>query len=235
MRDRRAIRDGLVACAVGFAAILVGPAPVGAAERDGLYVMTRVWGSSVELAVWYFAGDRFVREPKAALRDFDFAGADPKTSGTVLVEGSRWTLRFGDGRVQAADYRAAQPAGQCFNWNAGLFCRVKTFQPGQMLAGSFTGGLGNTNVGSTRTYRFGPDGTYQIDTSSSLSSSGVLNGAVAGISRGQGGRYSLGETTITLTGSDGTVTVMTAFPYETTADPTRPDRLYIGGFMLRRI
>ncbi|MBT9292773.1 hypothetical protein [Prosthecodimorpha staleyi] len=235
MRYRRAIRGGLAACATGIAAISAAFSPVQAGERDGLYVMTRVWGSSVELAVWYFAGDRFVREPKTAIRDFDFAGADPKWSGTVLVEGSRWTLRFGDGRVQAADFRAAQPAGQCFNWNAGLFCRVKTFQPGQMLAGSFTGGLGNTNVGSTRTYRFAPDGTYQIDTSSSLSSSGVLSGATVGISRGQSGRYSLGENTITLTSSDGTVTVMTAFPYETTADPTRPDRVYIGGFMMKRI
>lgn len=235
MGYRRAIRGGLMACAAALAAISAGPAPVRAAERDGLYVMTRVWGSSVEVAVWYFAGDRFVREPKTDIGNFDFAHADPKASGTVTVEGGRWTLRFGDGRVQAADFRAAQPAGQCFNWNGGLFCRVKTFEPGQMLAGSFTGGLGNTNVGSTRTYRFAPDGTYQIDTSSSLSSSGVLNGAVVGISRGQGGRYSLGETTITLTGSDGTITVMTAFPYETTADPTRPDRLYIGGFMMKRI
>lgn len=205
-----------------------------AAEPDGLYFMTRLIGSSLEMKTWYFRNGRFAEEPRSGLANFDFDAAEratPGSTGTLTLRGDQWTFAGVDGRTQTARFEPSTPPGVCFYWNAGLFCRAKPFIDDQTLAGTFSGSQGSGGVGSARTFRFYRDGHYSMSSSGAI----VSPGAVAGSASQERGRYRLAGTSITLRPDGDSPRMLTAFPFEPGADAASPERLYLGGFMLSYI
>lgn len=210
------------------------PISAAAFQPQGLYLMTRIFGSSIEMRTWYFRGNQFAENPVGDIGRFDFGAAEraaPGSTGSFSAAGDQWTFRWIDGRDQTARYESGRTAGSCFYWNAGLFCPVKPFAIGQIIDGVYSGSLGGGGVGSSRSYRFLRDGTYVIDRAGSVSSSG----AYAGQSSQERGRYRISGNLLSLQPEGGMAVALTTFPYETTADPARPDRFYAGGFMLKRV
>jgi hypothetical protein len=207
-----------------------------ASAPQGLYLMTRIQGSYLEIKVWYFDGDRFAQEPRSATLPFKFDEAEkqsPGTTGRLSRTQGQWTLQWANGRKSTARHEAGKDG--CFYWNAGLFCPVKPFATKQRLDGSYTGSLGTASVGSARTYTFTPDGRYQMKTSAAVRSNGPTVSMSGGASSQQEGRYRVQGQAMVLTPDGGTEVSMTAFPFESGADPTKPGRIYIGGFMLKRM
>lgn len=217
-----------------FVLLIATLGPMAAAfEPQGLYLMTRIFGSSIEMKTWYFRGDRFAQEPVGDIAAFDFAAAErsaPGTTGTLRRNGDDWTFRWVDGRAQNARYQPGTPAGVCYYWNAGLFCPVKKFSGRQTLDGRYSGSLGGGGVGSARSYEFRRDGTYTLDSSGSV----LTSGAYAGQGSRENGRYQISGNTLTLQPASGAARRLVTFPYESGADPAQPDRFYAGGFMLKR-
>jgi hypothetical protein len=199
--------------------------------------MTRLWGSSLEMKVWYFSKDRFAQEPRSTAIPFDFAQAEqqsPGSTGRINRQGDRWIFEWAQGRKSTGKHERGQGAGGCFYWDAGLFCPVKPFASQQILDGTYTGSLGTPQVSSARTYIFSPDGRYRMRTAASVSSTGPTVWMSGGASSQQEGRYSLKGQAIVLAPDGSPEITLTAFPYESGSDPARPGRLYVGGFMLRR-
>jgi hypothetical protein len=205
---------------------------------DGLYLMTRFMGGSLEMKAWLFRGGRFAQEPKGDLNNFDFGAAEreaPGSTGTYTQDGDKWTFQWAGGRRATGRYEAGQPAGVCFYWDAGSFCPVQAFARDQRLEGAFTGSIGTAAASAARTLTFGADGRYRLE------GSGVV--AVRpedGVERpggwwDQSGRYRLSGNLLVLQPDEGPATSLTTFPYDDGTQGPQPRRMYVGGFMLRRM
>lgn len=208
-----------------------------ASQPSGLYLMTRIMGSSLEMQTWLFANGRFAQEPAQDISRFDFAAAEraaPGTTGAITISGDQWTLRWADGRSQTASHQSASPRERCFYWNAGLFCRVTSFVAGQGLDGTYSGSLGAVGVGASRAYRFTPDGRYMLEVVGSVITTSQTSGASASSTDSERGRYVVGANSIVLQPDGGTPRALTAFPYEAGSTPLAPQQFYLGGFMLTR-
>lgn len=208
-----------------------------AAQPSGLYLMTRLFGSSFEMKTWLFRDGRFAEEPTADASRFDFAAAEraaPGTTGTLTVSADQWTLRWADGRSQTATYQPANPPERCFYWNSGLFCRVQSFTPGQLLEGAYSGAIGGGGVGAARTYRFTADGRYTLELVGTVSTSSSTSSAFAGSNSSERGRYTVKANSVILQSDIGEARSLTAFPFEAGNSTTTPLRFYLGGFMLKR-
>lgn len=208
-----------------------------AASPDGLHLMTRFWGGSLEMKVWYFSNDRFAQEPRSTATPFDFNQAEqqsPGSTGRITRQGDRWTFEWAQGRKSTGKHERGQGAGGCFYWDAGLFCPVKPFASQQVLDGTYAGSLGTSQVSSARTYIFSPDGRYRMRTAASVSSTGPTVWMSGGAGSEQEGRYRTAGQAIVLTPTGSPAMTLTAFPYEVGTDLTKPGRVYIGGFMLKR-
>ncbi len=199
--------------------------------------MTRLIGSSLEMKTWWLMGGRFAQDPRLASDDPDFAAIEklwPGTTGTIQVQGDQWTFAWTSGRTKTARHERGRGEGGCFYWDAGLFCPVSPFRPGQALDGTYSGSIGSAQAASSRSYTFWPDGRYRLSTAGAVSSTGSATVVQGGSSSSQVGRYRLSGHVITLLPEGGAEQPLTAFPYEPSSDPAKPGRLYVGGFMLRR-
>lgn len=205
---------------------------------DGLYLMTRFMGGSLEMKAWLFRGDRFAQEPKGDLKNFDFQAAErqaPGTTGSYSRDGDKWTFQWTAGRRMTGRYEAGSPAGVCFYWDAGSFCPVEAFTRDQRLQGVFTGSIGTAAASAARTLTFAADGRYRLE-----AAGGVAARAEDGLDRSggwwtQSGRYRLSGNVLVLQPDEGPATTMTAFPYDDGSKGPQPRRIYVGGFMLRRM
>jgi hypothetical protein len=123
----------------------------------------------------------------------------------------------------------------CFYWDAGSFCPVEAFDRDHRLQGGFTGGIGTAGAGAARTLTFGADGRYRLE-----AAGGVAARAEDGLDRSggwwnQSGRYRLSGNVLVLQPDEGPAATMTAFPHDDGTKGPQPRRIYVGGFMLRRM
>lgn len=217
-------------------ALVVGEA-LSATEPQGLYVMTRFMGGSLEIKSWYFHRGSFAQEPRVNTPPFDFQAAErqaPGTTGNVSRNGDQWTFRWLTGRSVTGRHEPGKGSDGCFYWDAGLFCPVSAFRAGQALDGTYSGSLGTSSVGSSRSYTFTPEGRYRMQTAGVVRSTGPTVSMQGGASSQQAGRYRLQANSMVLMPDGEVEAALTAFPYESGNDPTRPGRIYLGGFMLKR-
>ena len=228
-----------------FAASLIGAslcattASAASGPRDGLYLMVRyVYGGNLEFDAYYFKAGQVARAPTANIATLDFVALRNKTPaavGTVSINGDKMMIRWGNG-TSAESTLETKAGDPCFAWDAGSFCPVSPFKPGERLDGTFEGGLRSTGSTGTvasnaRTISFTSGGTYQMDAVGVL---GDKDGVDAFEGGSEKGTYTLNGTDLTLT--SGKTYHVLAFPYN--ADDgaaVKPDHVYFGGSMLKRI
>lgn len=236
---RTCVRSGLwvMALASGAAALAQPGPPQQPQQLQGLYLMTRFMGGSLEMKSWYFKGGRFAQDPRQAAADPDFAAIEqlsPGTTGTVQAQGDQWTFSWTSGRSKTARHEPGKGEGGCFYWDMGLYCPVAGFKPGQLLDGTYSGSIGSGQASASRSYTFTPDGRYRVSTTGAVSAVGTAGAVHGGSTTAQAGRYRLRGHVVTFSPDGGAEQSLTAFPYEPSADPGKPARLYVGGFMLKR-
>lgn len=187
-----------------------------AADPKGLYLMTRIMGGSLEMKTWYFQDGAFAVEPRVASAPFDFAQAErlaPGSTGKVITQTRHWTFVWTTGARRTGVHEPGRDAGGCFYWDAGLFCPVKAFEAGrEVLDGVYSGSLGTSSVGSSRSYTFFPDGRYRMRSSASVGSTGPTVSMYGGASTQKEGRYRLQGQVIVLWPDGQTEIALTAFP-----------------------
>ncbi len=205
---------------------------------DGLYLMTRFMGGTLEMKVWYFEDGAFALEPTVSSTPFDFAEAErrlPGSTGRLERRADHWIFHWKSGASRSGRHEPGSGPGGCFYWDAGLFCPVQAFRPGQFLDGTYSGSLGSSRVGSSRTYVFTPDGRYRLSSSASVGSASPTVSMYGGATNQQEGRYRLQGQLIVMSPDQGPEVTWSAFPFEPSADVSKPGRVYVGGFMLKRI
>ena len=205
--------------------------------KDGLYLMTRFLGGSLEIKAYYFRDGRVSLRPIGDLDSFDFdaaAKAQPDTVGTVAVKGETMAVTWGDGNVAEAK---VEPDGECFTWNMGIFCPAKTFEAGERLSGTFEGGASGlpglgSYVANSNTLVFKPDGTYTRGTVGSVVTADVS----AGSTGSESGQYEIaGGTLLRLKPEGKPAYDVLTFPYDDGSGKAHPPRMYFNGTMLKRV
>jgi hypothetical protein len=206
-----------------------------AQNLDGLYLMTRISGGSLEMATYYFHGAAVVRNPVGSTRGLDVQAeraAHPNDVGTFGLQGGQLTLNFPDNNHQA---RYEKMNGG-FGWDGGIFSPVDIFKPGTTLDGTFTGGnsVGSGAVMASSDITFNRDGTYSRDsigTFSSKNSTSEVSGGSQGADRG---RYRIDGTALHMTPNGGKEIVYTTFPWDDGTTGPTPRAVYMGGAMMTR-
>jgi hypothetical protein len=204
-----------------------------AADRlEGMYLMTRFSGGSLQTSAYYFTPAGEVFEEPTGGSDFQaFKASAPQQAGKYMVSGDKMRIEWG-GKRRALEAELERKERGCFYFNGGLFCPVKPFPKDAKLEGRYSGGGtagGGTGavVSSASSITFKPDGTY------STSAIGGVSATVGGTSVGKSssssakGKYQLDQYTLTLKGDDGTIQKRTVFPYDT-------NRLYFEGSMMKK-
>ena len=154
----------------------------------------------------------------------------------MQMKGDQLTVVWGDGHK--TESRVERSAGDpCFSWDSGSFCPVELFANGATLNGSFEGGASSgSGVANARTISFKSDGTYAMDMSATVSSRSAESKVSAGSTGQESGRYQLNGTLLHLTPTGKPAYDILIFPYTMDdASKVKPDHLYFGGTMLKRM
>jgi hypothetical protein len=214
-----------------------------AGPADGLYLMLQYAFGSLQLDAYYFKGGQVARSPQGNVATLDFAAlkrAVPWKVGTVAMTNDIMEIRWGDGSVSKNRFEP-EANGPCFGFDAGTYCPVSGFKPGDRLNGSFEGGLrasGERNAATNgRKIDFTADGHYSMDAVGSLLDLEEKSGQVLGFSSGtEQGTYELNDTALSLHPAGRKAYVVLTFPYDIGGDPKKmPDHVYFGGTMLKRL
>lgn len=220
---------------VAFAELAMGGC-AGGSDVDGMYMMTRAAFGSLSIEAYRFEDGAVVRNPLVPGSSLDVQAErklHAEDVGTYEVDGDEMTMTFGSSPAKSALERD----GDCFMWDMGTFCRVEPFD-GDTLSGTYSGGAsarGSSGLAmNSRTIAFAADGTYTMESASSVSSLGEGTNLAAGSSGGERGRYEIDGTVITFRPEGGEERVVTAFPYDDGTDGEKPRRIFLGGTMLKR-
>jgi hypothetical protein len=229
---------------IGLLLSLASAIPARAAGPvDGLYLMVQYAFGSLNLDAYYFKGGQVARSPQGKVATLDFAAlkrAAPWKVGTVLMTNDMMEIRWGDGSVSKNRFEP-EAAGPCFGFDAGTYCPVAGFKPGDRLNGSFEGGLSASSdrnaVRNARRIDFTADGHYAMDAVGSLLDLEEKTDQVMAFSSGsEQGTYELDGTALSLHPAGRKAYVVLTFPYDVGGDPKKaPDHVYFGGTMLKRL
>jgi hypothetical protein len=241
--EKHMVRIVLAALAASLLLIAHVAGAAAAGPKDGLYLMLRYWSGTLELDAYYFKGGQVVRGPMGNIATLDFAALRsrvPYKVGEVAMAGNKMRIEWGDGTASENTFEP-EANGACFGFDAGTFCPVTGFAPGEKLSGSFEGGLraGNdrTAVGNVRTIVFSSDGTYRMDAmATELDLEQKSDQLLAWSAGNEQGTYELDGTALKLDPVGRKPYVVLTFPYDVGGNPkTAPDHIYFGGTMLKRL
>jgi hypothetical protein len=214
-----------------------------AGPADGLYLMVQYAFGSLSLDAYYFKGGQVARSPQGNIATLDFAAlkrAAPWKVGTVAMANDMMEMRWGDGSVSKNRFEP-EANGPCFGFDAGTYCPVSGFKPGEKLNGSFEGGLkaSSDRAAATNARRidFTADGHYAMDAvGSGLDLEEKTDQVLAFSSGNEQGTYELNGTALSLHPTGRKPYVVLTFPYDVAGDPKKmPDHVYFGGTMLKRL
>ena len=214
-----------------------------AGPADGLYLMVQYAFGSLSLDAYYFKSGEVARSPQGNVATLDFAAlkrAAPWKVGTVTMANDVMEIRWGDGSTSKNSFEP-EANGSCFGFDAGTFCPVVGFKPGERLNGSFEGGLRASSdrnaATNARRIDFSTDGHYAMDAVGSILDLEQKTDQVLGFSSGsEQGTYELNGTALTLHPAGRKPYVVLTFPYDVAGDPKKmPDHVYFGGTMLKRL
>jgi SAM-dependent methyltransferase len=227
---------GKIAAGILAAVGLATSGCAGGSDMDGMYMMTRAAFGSLSIEAYRFEDGNVVRNPLVPGDSLDVE-AERKLHandvGTFEVDGDEMTMTFGGSPSKSEVERD----GDCFMWDMGTFCRVEPFDD-DTLEGTFSGGAsarGSSGIAmNSRTIVFADDGTYTMESASSVSSLGEGTNVAAGSSGAEKGEYEIDGTVIRFRPEGGEERVLTAFPYDDGTEGEKPRRIFLGGTMLKR-
>jgi hypothetical protein len=203
----------------------------------GVFFMTRYWsGGPLEKAAWYFAADGTVYQNlENGVTATDLA-AHKGPKGTYKLAGDQLEITW-TGKKPVKSQFERDKGGPGFAWDGGLFSPVGPITDPKVVAGKFEGGEslshGGNSVMTSKTFVFRADGTYTREGVASVkgaTSQSVLTGGATG---SNAGTWKADGYTIILTGANGTPERKMAFPWSDD-DKDPPNRLYLGGTLLKR-
>jgi hypothetical protein len=231
------MKTGRYAAGLVALAALATSGCAGGSDIDGMYMMTRMAFGSLSIEAYRFEDGNVVRDPLVPGDSLDVE-AERKLHandvGTYSVDGDEMTMTFGSSTSKSEVERD----GDCFMWDMGTFCRVEPFDD-DAIEGTYSGGAsarGSSGIAmNSRTIVFAGDGTYTMESASSVSSLGEGSNVAAGSSGGEKGEYEVDGTIITFRPEGGEERVLTAFPYDDGSEGEKPRRIFLGGTMLKRV
>jgi len=190
--------------------------------RDGVYLRTQMFGSSLFTEVFQIAGNRIASGPKRFLKESEFLPENANKVGSIRTEGGRVLIRWGTDEKESSSSYAA--GNDCPNFAGGIVCRVETFRPEERVTGTFSGTIGSSAVSQSIRLQLNGDGTY------TLRRTGIVNApSTGGVSEGvETGRYSLADSSLRLQPDGREPRDYLVFPY-----PSKdPKWLWFGDRML---
>jgi hypothetical protein len=212
------------------------PARIEAGLPVGLYFMTRYLPATraLEQEVWYFDPDRTVyRDLEYGFSRQDLA-AHAGRKGRARSDGAQLEVRWADGATTRA---AVESDHDGFAWDMGLFVRVSAFtlpsDPAGTYRGTETVGTDDASSGWSRHLELRPDGTFHWD-AIALRGREAGRATVAASDQPATGTWELQGYSLVLTDSQGHSLRRIAFPDDDSRTVLKPDRMFFGGWMLRR-
>lgn len=208
-----------------------------AGAPEGLYLMTRIQGSGLDVSTYWFHDGAVVRNPGVSAKNLDLPGEralHPNSVGTYALAGGQLTLTFPGSNIKSRF--EADATGGGFGWDAGAFVPVEIFKPGATLEGTYSGGSstgGGTLMGST-SITFRRDGTYVSDSATSFASQGRSSGASGESVSKVSGKYRIDGTALHMMPNGGKETVVMTFPYDDGTPGPAPRSVYYGAGMMNR-
>jgi hypothetical protein len=128
--------------------------------------------------------------------------------------------------------------GPGFAWDGGLFSPVGPITDPKIVVGKFEGGEslshGGNSVMTSKSFVFNADGTYTRESVASVkgaTSQSVIAGGATGVNTGS---WKAEGYTIILTPNGGAAERKMAFPWSNDDKLPLPNRLYLGGTLLKR-
>jgi hypothetical protein len=242
-------RRAFFALTLSVAALILGFAACsrsdGTAEKGrvtssgpaGVFFMTRYWsGGPLEKAAWYFAADGTVfQNLESGVTAADLA-AHKGPKGAFKLTGGDIEIKWADGKTSRSQFERDKN-GRGFAWDGGLFSPVDPIADPKLVSGKFEGGEslshGGNSIRNSHTFVFRADGTYTRE------DVGAVKGAtdrtiLSGGSSGAGsGTWKADGFTIVLTPASGAAERKMAFLWSDD-DKQPPNRLYLGGTLLKR-
>lgn len=212
------------------------PARVEAGMPVGLYLMTRYLPATrtLEQEVWYFDPDATV------YRDLEYGFSRPDLAahagrkGRARTDDNQLEVHWTDGATSRAGVETDHDG---FAWDMGLFTRVSAFTLPSDPAGTYRG---TENVDATdswagwaRHLELRPDGTFHWE-GIALRGSEAGRATVAASDQPATGTWELRGYSLVLTDGNGRSLRRFAFPDDDARTVIKPDRMFFGGWMLRR-
>ena len=205
----------------------------------GLFFMTRYWSftRTLEKAAWYFTPDGHVYQNlKSGLTSADLA-AHKGPKGTFKFSGTQLEITWSDGKTSKSNIERDK-GSDGFMWDMGIFNPAPPLSDPKLVVGTYEGGEslshGGNAVATSNTFEFRADGTYTRSGVASVKGTTSQSVVSAGSQGTSTGTWKAEAYSLTLTGSDGTVTRRIAFPYFEDDKSALPARLYFGGLLLKR-
>lgn len=225
----------LPSCSKGGDAALAGR--VTSSGPAGVFFMTRYWsGGPLEKAAWYFAADGTVYQNlESGVTPADLA-AHKGPKGAFTFTGGAIEVTWADGKKTKSQFEPDK-GGPGFAWDGGLFSPVSPITDPGIVAGKFEGGEslshGGNSVANSHSFTFRADGTFTREDVGSVRGATDRTVLSAGSTGTGAGTWKAEGFTLVLTDSAGKTERKMAFPWSTD-DKTPPNRLYLGGTLLKR-
>jgi hypothetical protein len=206
----------------------------------GLFFMTRFWPAtrSLEKAAWYFAPDGTVYQNLESGFSAEDLAAHGGPKGTCSIAGDKLEVTWADAKKTSSTIKRSA-SGTGFSWNAGIFSAVKAFEKMADVAGTYEGGeslagsSGNAVVSKRLALR--ADGTFEWSGVSFASAASNASRVSVGGTGASTGRWQLSGMSLILTDANGTVLRRIVFPYDDDTTPLKPDRMFFGGILYKRL
>ena len=200
----------------------------------GLYLMSRYFPltRTAELLAWYFAPDGQVYQNLR--QGFSSADLDAHTGprGIVRLTTRQLEIRWSDGKQTKAEL---ERDGTGFTWDRGIFAAIGPFENAADLVGVYEGdestsaSTGQPTVSTRLELR--ADGSF-IWTGVTLSAAAAPS---IGSTLGTRGRWEVRGCSLVLTAENTAVLRRLALPDDDERTPIKPDRMFFGGVMYRRL
>ncbi len=211
---------------------LPAPAAFKAGVPVGLYLMSRYFPltRTAELLAWYFAPDGHVYQNLRRGFSSDDLTAHTGPRGTVRVNSRELEIRWSDGKETRAEL---ERDGTGFTWDRGIFAAIGPFEYSADAAGIYegdeTGSAGQPTVSTRLELR--ADGSFHW-TGVTLSASAA---PLIGSTLSSRGRWELRGCSLVLTAENAAILRRLALPDDDEKTPIKPDRMFFGGAMYRRL
>ena len=183
-------------------AVNVGFAESGKSTGN-LYMRTAMSGSSLNISWIYLGNDGvIVKNPVAGANPIDLAKEKAKNAantGTYTLQGDKLHIKWSNGKT--AQWRVEKAGNKLKGMDGGIVTQPAAMPAGYKLEGNYASSAVAPNVSNSSTFTFKKDGTFQLKSSGTVTTSEVASMA----SSQNSSTYNIAGNTLTLKMADGTV------------------------------